>query len=85
MIGVKKAGCSSLHAARWDRSSSRNSAAAHSEELETMPRRPKSAEGDATEILRDILIVQLGVAVPHQTIGAIVGCDINRVGRVVRH
>lgn len=40
----------------------------------------------AAEILKDILIVQLGAAgVPQQTIREIVGCDINRVSRIVKH
>jgi hypothetical protein len=51
-----------------------------------MARRPKSAEPDTVELLRDILIVQLGVAgVQQQKIRAIIGCDINRVSRIVRH
>lgn len=51
-----------------------------------MLRKPKSGEADAAEILKDILIVQLGIAgVPQQNIRAIVGCDINRVSRIVRH
>lgn len=51
-----------------------------------MPRKPKRDDNDATELLKDILIVQLGVAgVRQQAIRAIVGCDINRVSRIVRH
>jgi hypothetical protein len=39
----------------------------------------------AAELLKDILIVQLGVAgVPQQSIRGIVGCDINRVNRIVK-
>ena len=47
----------------------------------------KGRSGDSsTEILKDILIVQLGaVGVPQQTIRDIVGCDINRVSRIVKH
>lgn len=47
----------------------------------------KSSRGDtATEILKDILIVQLGVArVPQQRIQEIVGCSINRVNEIVKH
>lgn len=42
--------------------------------------------GSATEVLRDILITQLGIAgVPQQTIRNIVGCRIDRVNRIVRH
>jgi hypothetical protein len=41
---------------------------------------------DATEVLKDILITQLGIAgVPQQDIRKIVGCDINRVSAIVRH
>ena len=50
-----------------------------------MPRKPKRGD-DATELLKDILIVQLGMAgVRQQDIRTIVGCDINRVSRIVRH
>ena len=39
-----------------------------------------------TELLKDLLITQLGLAgVPQQAIRKIVGCDIVRVNRVVRH
>ncbi len=46
-----------------------------------------SRGGDTTtEILKDILIVQLGVArVPQQRIQEIVGCSINRVNEIVKH
>ncbi len=52
-----------------------------------MARKPKNFEKtDTTEVLKDILIVQLGVAgVPQQKIRAIVGCDTNRVNHIVRH
>lgn len=51
-----------------------------------MPRKLKQYGSDPTEVLKDILIVQLGVAgVPQQNIRAIVGCDINRVSRIVRY
>jgi hypothetical protein len=40
----------------------------------------------AEELLKDILIVQLGAAgVPQLTIREIVGCDIHRVSRIVKH
>lgn len=42
--------------------------------------------GEATDILRDILITQLGIAgVPQKNIQQIVGCDINRINRIVKH
>ncbi len=47
----------------------------------------KGRGGDSnTEILKDILIVQLGVArVPQQKIQEIVGCSIVRVNQIVKH
>lgn len=48
----------------------------------TTPRR----EADTSEILKDLLIVQLGVAgVRNHDIRTIVGCDMNRVTRIVKH
>ena len=41
---------------------------------------------DTAELLKDILITQLGMSgVPQQSIREIVGCDINRVSRIVKH
>jgi hypothetical protein len=42
---------------------------------------------DATvEVLKDMLITQLGLAgVPQQSIRKIVGCSINRVNAIVKH
>lgn len=50
-------------------------------------RNQNTAIGDkATELLRDLLITQLGVAgVPQLTIRKIVGCNVHRVSRIVRH
>jgi hypothetical protein len=43
-------------------------------------------ESKATEVLKDLLIVQLGLAeIPQHTIREIVGCDMHRVTRIVRH
>jgi hypothetical protein len=44
-------------------------------------------DGDAIiEVLKDILITQLGLAgVPQQSIRKIVGCSINRVNAIVKH
>ncbi|MEX0733677.1 MAG: hypothetical protein WD944_01415 [Steroidobacteraceae bacterium] len=40
----------------------------------------------AVEVLKDILIAQLGIAgVPQKNIRKIVGCDIHRVSAIVRH
>ena len=51
-----------------------------------MPRKPKPGSTDATEVLKDLLIVQLGIAgVPQRSIRTIVGCGIERVNRIVRH
>ena len=48
---------------------------------------PKAQGGnDVSELLKDMLIVQLGLAgVPQRTIRSIVGCDLNRVTQIVRH
>ena len=44
-------------------------------------------KSDATvEVLKDILITQLGLAgVPQQRIRKIVGCSIGRVNNIVKH
>ena len=40
----------------------------------------------AVEVLKDILITQLGLAgVPQQNIRKVVGCSINRVNAIVKH
>ena len=45
-----------------------------------------SAEGKITELLKDLLITSLGVAgVKQAVIRNIVGCDRNRVNRIVKH
>ena len=50
------------------------------------PKRQRKAADSTVEVLKDILITQLGVAgVPQQDIRKIVGCDINRVSAIVRH
>jgi hypothetical protein len=47
-----------------------------------MPRRQKD---DATELLRDILIVQLGMAgIGRESIRKIARCDNNRVAKVLQ-
>lgn len=41
---------------------------------------------NAAEVLKDLMIVQLGLAgVQQRAIRTIVGCDINRVSRIVKH
>jgi hypothetical protein len=41
---------------------------------------------EIAELLKDLLIAQLGIAgVPQQRIRQILGCDMNRVSRIVRH
>lgn len=51
--------------------------------------RPQKSQGDADavlEVLKDILITQLGLAgVSQQSIRKIVGCSINRVNAIVKH
>jgi hypothetical protein len=45
-----------------------------------------SGEKTTAELLKDLLIVELGKAsVPQLEIRKIVGCDIYRVSRIVRH
>ena len=45
-----------------------------------------SVERATVELLKDLLIVELGKAsVPQLEIRKIVGCDIYRVSRIVRH
>lgn len=40
---------------------------------------------ESTELLRNLLIVQLGLAkVPQQNIRNIAGCDINRVNKILK-
>jgi hypothetical protein len=47
---------------------------------------PTSPSEERTELLRKILIVQLGLAgVPQNTVRAIVGGDIRRVNDVMKH
>ncbi|HXI84884.1 MAG TPA: hypothetical protein VNL17_12430 [Verrucomicrobiae bacterium] len=43
--------------------------------------------GRGTEdLLKDLMIIQLGIAgVPQLSIREIVGCDLNRVSRIVKH
>ncbi len=51
-----------------------------------MPRMAKQDGSDVAELLKDLMIVQLGIAgVPQQSIRAILGCSIGRVNRIVRH
>ncbi|MCJ7761023.1 hypothetical protein MUP59_07800 [Candidatus Bathyarchaeota archaeon] len=46
---------------------------------------PKKQKDDATELLRDMLIVQLGMAeIPRASIRRIARCDNNRVAKVLR-
>ena len=41
---------------------------------------------DSVELLKDMLIVQLSLAgVQQRSIRTIIGCDINRVNRIVKH
>jgi len=49
-----------------------------------MAKRIEKSKDEMTELLRDLLIVQLGLArVPQAKIREIAGCDLNRVNRVV--
>lgn len=45
-----------------------------------------SSEGKVADLLKDLLITSLGAAGVKQTeIRKIVGCDMNRVSRIVKH
>ncbi len=49
-------------------------------------KRERDVEQMKVDLLKDILIVELGRAsVPQQEIRRIVGCDIGRVNRIVKH
>jgi hypothetical protein len=50
-------------------------------------KKQNGSRGNSTdELLRDLLITQLGVAgVPQLTIREIVGCGVDRVSRIVKH
>jgi hypothetical protein len=49
-----------------------------------MANRPKRTKDEMTELIRDLLIVQLGLAkVPQAKIRDVAGCDLNRVNRIV--
>jgi hypothetical protein len=52
-----------------------------------MAKKPKKEEQNPTnELLRDLLIVELGKAgVPQLEIRKILGCGIHRVSRIVKH
>ena len=53
--------------------------------MRTRQKRPRDSS-DLSELVKDLLITQLGIAgVPQQSIRQIVGCDINRVNRIVKH
>jgi hypothetical protein len=46
----------------------------------------KEEQNPTAELLRDLLIVELGKAgVPQLEIRKILGCDIHRVSRIVKH
>ena len=48
--------------------------------------RSGGATDESVEVLKDLLIVQLGLAgVPQTQIRTIVGCGMNRVNRIVKH
>jgi hypothetical protein len=50
-----------------------------------MPKKDSETD-ELAELLKDLMIVQLGLAgVKQRAIRSIVGCDINRVSRIVRH
>jgi len=51
-----------------------------------MAKKRARTSDDVPALLTDLLITQLGVAgVPQQAIRKILGCDINRVSRILKH
>ena len=49
-------------------------------------KRSRSTQDQTIEVLKDLLIVQLGLAeVSQPNIRKIVGCEMRRVSRIVRH
>lgn len=47
---------------------------------------PPTKRASTEELLQDLMIIQLGLAgIPQQQIREIVGVDMNRVNRIVRH
>ncbi len=51
-----------------------------------MAKKRRKERDDVPGLLMDLLITQLGVAgVPQQAIRQILGCDINRVSRILKH
>lgn len=51
-----------------------------------MAKKRRRERNDVQGLLTDLLITQLGVAgVPQQAIRQILGCDINRVSRILKH
>jgi len=51
-----------------------------------MAKQKRHDSDDVAELLKDLLIAQLGTAgVPQQAIRKIVGCDMNRVSRIYKY
>jgi hypothetical protein len=51
-----------------------------------MPKRGSASSNEEVELLKKILIVQLGLAgIPQATVRAIVGGDIRRVNEIMKH
>ncbi len=50
-----------------------------------MPKRKINSSDESTELIRTLVIVQLGLAgIPRQNIRSIVGCDMNRVTKILK-
>jgi len=50
-----------------------------------MPKGRGKSRDERTELIRTLIIVQLGLAgVPQQSIRSITGCDINRVNKILK-
>jgi hypothetical protein len=51
-----------------------------------MGKKDSDRTDESTELIRTMIIVQLGLAgVPQRNIRTIAGCDINRVNRILKH
>ena len=51
-----------------------------------MPEKKTQKKATTEDLLRDLMIIQLGIAgIPQQQIREIVGVDIYRVNRIVKH
>lgn len=51
-----------------------------------MANKKSNQSGECTELMRTMIIIQLGLAgIPQKSIRAIAGCDIYRVNKILKH